>query len=203
MRLIAFDPGRKTAYAKLDSREPWHIEMGYVDLIGSGRLLRPCPLHIRALCEDVDQAVVEEVGARENQGVSSMFTFGLAVGSVLGALSATTVPIVLVSPTSWKKSARLAGLGRDEAKAAARALAKELWPQQEKLLKVKDNHGPAEAGLIARWYLQAGPGRDVPGPDDTDDREDGETGTREIVEPKPVRTRQPRGPVPANQSAPE
>lgn len=161
MRLIAFDPGRETSYAIFDTAEPFRIEIGTVDMIGQGRLLRPCPLHIGTLCEGIDQAVVEEVGARPEQGVSAMFTFGLVLGCLLGALTAAKVPLVLVTPQDWKKSARLSGLGRDESKDAARAAAKELWPAHDKLLKVKKNHGLAEAALMTRWYFLAGPGRNL------------------------------------------
>lgn len=159
MRLIAFDPGRETSFAIFDTGAPFRVELGTVDMIGQGRLLRPCPLHIGSLCAEIDQAVVEEVGARPEQGVTAMFTFGLVLGSLLGAITAARVPLVMVTPQEWKKSARLSGLGRDESKDAARAAAKELWPDHERVLKVKKNHGLAEAALMTRWYFLAGPGR--------------------------------------------
>lgn len=159
MRLIAFDPGRETSFAIFDTVTPFRIDLGTVDMIGQGRLLRPCPIHIGTLCQGIDQAVVEEVGARPEQGVTAMFTFGLVLGSLLGAITAARVPLVMVTPQEWKKSARLSGLGRDESKDAARAAAKELWPEHAAILKVKKNHGLAEAGLMSRWYFLAGPGR--------------------------------------------
>jgi len=162
MRIVAFDPGRIASYAVMNTQTPHLIEVGELDLIGSGRLKRPCPLNIRELMEGTDCAVIEEVGARPDQGASAVFTFGMCVGTILGAVSASGIPIELVSPQKWKAASRLGGLARDEAKDAARAFATELWPDQRAAFKLKKNHGLAEAALMARWYFLSGPGRDVP-----------------------------------------
>ena len=53
-----------------------------------------------------------------------------------------------------------------KAKDAARHYARELWPEHEAILRVKKNHGLAEAALMARWFFLAGPGRDVAIDDD-------------------------------------
>lgn len=161
MIIIAFDPGRITSYARLDSLHPHSIDIGELELIGSGRLRRPCPIAIADLLQGVDAAVVEEVGARSDQGVSAMFTFGLSLGCVLGAISACGIPVELVSPQAWKNSARLGKLGRDESKRAAREMAKELYPAHAKIFNMSTKHGMAEAALMARWYFLRGPGRDV------------------------------------------
>ena len=161
MIITSFDPGRDTSYARFDTQKPWDITVGLVDQIGVGRLLRPCPIHIAVLIRQSEHVIVEEVGARPEQGVSAMFTFGLCVGTVLGAISAWRRPLVLVTPQQWKKSSKLGGLGKDEAKTAARRYATELWPQQQTVFRVKGNHGMAEAALMARWYFLEGPGRDV------------------------------------------
>jgi crossover junction endodeoxyribonuclease RuvC len=162
MRITAFDPGREASWARFDTEKPWSIEIGILNKIGSGRLLRPCPINLSEVIEDSDQVVVEEVGARNNQGVSSMFTFGLCVGTILGSISAHKKPVVLVTPTKWKSASRLGGISDDKVKDAARAYAIELWPEHEKILKIKKNHGMAEAALMARWYFLKGPGRDIP-----------------------------------------
>ena len=161
MRIIAIDPGRVASFAKLDRSTPHLVELGTLSQIGSGRLLRPCPMHLAELLDDVDVAIVEEVGARPMQGVSSVFTFGLCMGTILGAIGAAKKSLVTVSPTQWKKSSRINVKETSEAKDAARSFARELWPQHEKLLRVKGNHGLAEAALMARWYFHAGPGRFV------------------------------------------
>ena len=162
MRVVAFDPGRIASWAVLDTSAPHRIVVGELDLIGSGRLRRPCPVHITELMGGASCAVIEEVGARPDQGASAVFTFGMCVGTILGAVSASRVPIELVSPQKWKAASRLGGLAREAAKDAARAYATELWPDQREKFRVKKNHGLAEAALMARWYFLSGPGRDVP-----------------------------------------
>lgn len=161
MKIIAFDPGRICSYAIFDTRTPHLIDVGEVDLVGSGRLLRPCGQHISSLLAGVDCAVVEEVGARSKQGASSMFTFGMCLGAVLNAIGAHGVPLVLVTPSEWKRSTRIHSKSDVEVKALARAYATELWPQHKPLFRVGKNHGMAEAGLMARWYFLRGPGRDA------------------------------------------
>jgi len=161
MRIVAFDPGRVASYAILQTETPHMIEVGELDLMGSGRLRRPCPIHISELMSGTDCAVIEEVGARPDQGVSAMFTFGMCLGTILGAVSANSVSIEPVSPQRWKAASRLGGLTGVAAKDAARAYATELWPDNRALFRVKKNHGLAEAALMARWYFLTGPGRDV------------------------------------------
>lgn len=161
MIIIAFDPGRLTSYARLDSGTPHEVEVGELEIIGAGRLRRPCPLHLKEVSRGADCAVVEEVGARPEQGASAVFTFGMSVGTILGALSAMELPVEMVTPQKWKGSARLGGLSKDRAKTAAREMATELWPSRKSVFRVKKNHGLAEAALMARWYFLRGPGQDV------------------------------------------
>lgn len=93
-----------------------------------------------------DIAIVEAVGARPGQGVSSMFKFGVAFGEVLGVLGALEIPYHLTSAQRWKKHFRLDG---DKEKARAEAL--RLWPSRQELFSRKKDHGRAEAALIARF----------------------------------------------------
>lgn len=162
MILAAFDPGTITSFAIFDTERPWEIEIGEVRLIGAGRELRPCGLHIREIVTRIDQALIEKVGAMKNQGVSSMFTFGMSTGAVLGAISALGVPLERVEPREWKKGSRLSGLKDTEGKTAARLYAKELWPEHAATFDMTTKHGMADAALMARWYFLNGPGRHVP-----------------------------------------
>ncbi|MEP3670781.1 MAG: hypothetical protein ABJN42_29130 [Roseibium sp.] len=185
MIVVAFDPGKVASWARYDTVRPWDIEMGELEQIGRGRLLRPCPIHLAELVKEADMAIVEEVGAMKEQGVSSMFTFGLCVGSILGALSACDKPIALVMPQEWKKATRLSGMGRDNAKIAARHYAKELWPATASLMNVKKNHGMAEAALMARWFFLQGPGADVELKDNVPVKVDAKTLTTPDLPPEP------------------
>lgn len=88
---------------------------------------------------------LESVSSMPKQGVSSVFSFGMSYGIVQGVLGALQIPIILVTPTSWKKRANL--LGKD--KEASLTLAQQLYPQAS--LARKKDHGRAEAILIARF----------------------------------------------------
>lgn len=161
MKIIAFDPGKICSYAILDTVSPYRISVGEIEVVGSGRLIRPCGQHIAEVIKDVDCAVVEEVGARTKQGASSMFTFGMCLGATLNAIGAHNIPLTLVTPSEWKRSTRIHSASDEEVKSLARAYATELWPEHKQIFRVKKNHGMAEAGLMARWYFLKGPGRDA------------------------------------------
>lgn len=90
-------------------------------------------------------AYVELVNAMPGQGVSSVFSFGMSYGIVLGVLAALGVPMVLITPAVWKKRAGL--IGKD--KNLSRTLAQQLYPKVE--LGQKKDIGRAEALLIARF----------------------------------------------------
>jgi len=94
-------------------------------------------------------AVIERVNARPGQGVCSVFKFGRAYGSILGALSALEIAVHLVTPSVWKKHFRL-----DADKEAARALALRLFPATSAHFTSKRDHHRSEAALIALYGAQ-------------------------------------------------
>lgn len=51
----------------------------------------------------ITHAVIEQVGARPGQGVSSMFKFGRVYGNMEGLLTALEVPYTLITPQRWMK----------------------------------------------------------------------------------------------------
>ena len=89
-------------------------------------------------------AVVEDVGARPGQGVTSMFRFGLVTGMVRGVLAASGVRILLVRPASWK-----AALGLTANKESCREAATWYFGSPEFWPRVGDD-GVAEAALMTR-----------------------------------------------------
>lgn len=93
-----------------------------------------------------DVAVVERVGAMPGQGVTSMFSFGLACGIVQGALGALEVPVTFVTPQQWKKEMHV---GRDD----ARMRASQLIPAGARWWPLVKHDGRAEASLIGLWYV--------------------------------------------------
>ncbi len=96
-----------------------------------------------------DLAIIERVGAMPGQGVSSMFNFGAAYGTVIGVVSALKIPVHFVTPAKWKKHF---GLSADKEEARARAL--QLWPGRAEMFARKKDHGRAEAALLALYAAE-------------------------------------------------
>jgi crossover junction endodeoxyribonuclease RuvC len=161
MIITAFDPGKLTSYARYDTQNPYALSIGEIELVGSGRMLRPCPMHVGEVLEGSDVALIEEVGPRPKEGVSSVYTFGIANGCVMGAAGVLEIPIEFVPANQWKTSARIGGLVGVEAKRAALAYARQLWPEHLEEFRKEASHGKADAALMARWFFMKGPGSDI------------------------------------------
>jgi len=95
----------------------------------------------------VDLAIIERVGAMPKQGVSSTFKFGFGCGVWRGVLAALEIPVVLVTPTTWKSEFHLCGKPKD----ASREVALQLFPSLSSELARKKDHGRADALLLAEW----------------------------------------------------
>ncbi len=95
---------------------------------------------------EVRHAYLEQVGAMPGQGVSSMWTFGHAVGVVEGILQGLGIPYTLVTPQAWKKGVGLIGTDKD----AARSRAIQLYPALRALDTKARGQALADAILIAR-----------------------------------------------------
>lgn len=93
-------------------------------------------------------AVIERANAFPGQGVSSVFKFGKAYGSLLAMTVCLGIPYHLVQSGRWKNHFKL-----DSDKAKSRALAIRLWPGTG-LFTLKKSHGRAEAALIARYGVE-------------------------------------------------
>lgn len=90
-------------------------------------------------------AVMENVNAMPDQGVSSVFAFGKSCGLVQGVVAALGISLELCAAARWKKHF---GLERD--KEQARELAIRLFPQGS--FPRKKDHNKCEALLLAKWY---------------------------------------------------
>lgn len=94
---------------------------------------------------DTQMVVLERVGGMTGQSASASFTFGYGAGIVEGVIATLRLPVALVTPQAWKRSA---GIVAD--KGAAREAAIRMWPSSASLFaRVKDD-GRAEAALMAR-----------------------------------------------------
>jgi hypothetical protein len=96
---------------------------------------------------EVRVALIEEVGTvGTNADPFSAFVFGFATGIVHGVLVTLQIPIQLVKPAVWK-----AGLGLSSDKKESITRAKKYFPEASKHLTKVENHGRAEAMLLA-WF---------------------------------------------------
>ena len=150
---LGIDPGMKGGWAALEDGE----------FIGGGRM----PLKTYGKNHQIDgdqwaddilstaptghavpRCAIEHVWGRENDTPKTAFSFGNATGGALMFVSIMfEIEPRLVVPLVWKKHHGLLKKDKD----ASRARAIELWPDHEKLFKVKRNEGITEAALIAKW----------------------------------------------------
>ena len=95
----------------------------------------------------VDLIVIEEVAARPGQGVTSMFTFGRALGFAHAIAVASGASVQPVTPAVWKGKLGLL----NSSKGASRERCQALYPATVgQLNRVKDD-GRAEAALISHY----------------------------------------------------
>jgi hypothetical protein len=148
--ILGIDPGLSGALAMLDAD-------GAVELLADLPIIRDRSLAwvdggelqsllLAAIRGRPVRATVERVAGRPGQGVSSAFTFGLGLGSVLGVLQAMHVGIEFVTPGQWKGA-----LGLSKDKRASLDRARLLWPAAN--LRLAKREGRAEALLIAHHAM--------------------------------------------------
>jgi len=87
---------------------------------------------------------MEQVHSMPNQGVSSTFAFGRAVGVISAVCELTRYPVHLVTPQRWKKHFHLSA-----DKNESLDMARYYWPEAK--LKLKKDGNKAEALLIAEY----------------------------------------------------
>lgn len=147
MRVLGIDPGLSGAFVVLDGKEV--IEWGLMPTMVEGSNNRVNGAALASLWRflNIDIAYMEQIGARPGQGVTSMFTFGHAAGTVRGVLGALEIPVRMVTPQAWKKHVGLLNKDKD----AARSLAIQLWPQWRELDKKGQGQALADAALIALY----------------------------------------------------
>ena len=149
---LGIDPGLSGALVALLDDQP--IEWTHMPIYQVGKNNRVnCAavtgwIRTLFLVEQPIHAYMELVGAMPGQGVTSMFSFGHASGSIMGILAALEIPNTLVSPQVWKRQAGLLGQDKD----AARSKAIHIWPTWRDLDKKGQGQALADAALIARHH---------------------------------------------------
>ncbi len=148
---IGIDPGISGALALLtdDNKLVEVIDMPVIPLGKAKRQINGAELakQLSRWCSQSGAvtAYLEKVSAFPGQGVTAMFNFGMSYGVTLGTLGALQIPVVLVTPQSWKRKANFIGKPKDY----ARTLAQQLYPEAD--LARKKDIGRAEAILIGRF----------------------------------------------------
>lgn len=84
------------------------------------------------------ECLVEDVHAMPGQGVTSMFSFGRNLGTILGVLAALKIPYRMETPQRWQK--KVGGLPSDkkERKERLKAIAQARYPHLRVTLKTAD-----------------------------------------------------------------
>lgn len=152
--IIGIDPGQTGALALLTDGELIDIldmpidEDGQVDGLVINRFINRHQYREAGLVR-IASIWIERVHSMPQQGVASMFKFGLSYGIAIGASEASGASINYARPQDWKKHF---GLSAD--KNESLELARELFPDDlDRFVRKKDN-GRAEATLIALYGLE-------------------------------------------------
>lgn len=156
---VGVDPGASGALAFYHTgQDAFSVEdMPYaVAKLASGKkrkLIDSTALHLMIEDHASDggriNAFVEKVSAMPGQGVTSMFSFGRAVGVLDGVFGAMGVGPVWITPQEWQRHFNL--LGSD--KAEHRERAGDAWPDYRHLFARKKDDGRADAALLLHYGL--------------------------------------------------
>lgn len=96
-----------------------------------------------------DAAVIERAQAMPDQGASSGFVYGRAVGALEACIQGLLIPMTVIEASAWKKANGLIGRGKEDSR--QRALL--LFPDGHGMLARKMDHNRAEAALMAAYGL--------------------------------------------------
>lgn len=145
--ILGIDPGISGALAFYFSEAPDRVLVE--DMLVAGKMVS-APLLANSIRRYApSMAIIEAVGSRPGQGVSSTFRFGTAYGIAQGVIGALQIPVEFVSPQRWKKHFHLSG-----DKELSRTKAQQLFPACADSFKLVKHHGRAEAALIARYGFE-------------------------------------------------
>ena len=154
-RILGGDLGNRGGLAIVDINSgaaPQFIDAIDIPTSGVGAKERVDVLTIRnwILSHQPQHAFIERAQAFPNQGASSGFKYGRAVGSIEAAIACCEIPVTIVEPTAWKKFHQLRGGDKE----AGRQRALQLFPAAHAALARKKDHGRGEAALIALFGAQ-------------------------------------------------
>jgi crossover junction endodeoxyribonuclease RuvC len=114
----------------------------------NGRIATNAPLLATSLARSHARiAFCEFVGARPTDAKVAAFAFGRARGVIEGCAGALGLPIVFLTPQTWKRMVEIPPRAENKDLARTRAIAR--WPAHADLFRRKCDVDRAEACLIA------------------------------------------------------
>lgn len=153
MKAIGIDPGLDGGIAIYRPGLVTIMDMPTHEVYRNGKKKREVSASglVEALsdCEKGHHAYVERVNAMPKQGVTSMFSFGMSYGVIIGVLAALRIPYTLVTPQKWRKYHDVRP-GKD----GSRLRASELLPDSASHFSRVKDHGRADAALIAMYGFE-------------------------------------------------
>lgn len=147
--ILGIDPGAHGAVAVLDeSGQLLAVEDMPSLFEANGRTATNAPLLAGILARTRARiAFCEFVGARPTDAKVAAFAFGRARGIIEGCAGALGLPIVFLTPPTWKRLADIPPGAENKDLARTRAIAR--WPARADLFARKCDVDRAEACLIA------------------------------------------------------
>ena len=152
MKVLGVDPGIHGGLAIIeiiDGAAPVLLDTIDIPVAGVGAKERVDPLAIRVWLElhKPQHAFIERSQAMPQQGSSSGFKYGRAVGAIEATIACAGVPTTIIEPSQWKRFHHLHGGDKE----GGRQRALQLFPSGHSLLSLKRHHGRAEAALLVLY----------------------------------------------------
>jgi crossover junction endodeoxyribonuclease RuvC len=146
--ILGIDPGAHGAVAALNENgELLEVHDMPSTPGANGRQATNAPLLASIMARSHARvAYIEFVGARPTDAKVAAFAFGRARGVIEGCAGALGLPIVFLTPPTWKRLADVPPGAENKDLARTRAIAK--WPTHAERFKRKADVDRAEAALI-------------------------------------------------------
>jgi crossover junction endodeoxyribonuclease RuvC len=149
--VLGVDPGLSGGLAVVQASDGAHPRLlGVIDVPTTGEKAKRRVETAKVLAfiglHRPDHAVIERAQAMPDQGASSGFIYGRAVGALEASVDGMGIPSTVIESTAWKKAHGLMKCGKED----NRQRAIKLFPAAEGFGRKLD-HNRAEAALIA-WY---------------------------------------------------
>mgnify|MGYP001579597970 CR=1 FL=1 len=162
--IIGIDPGLNgaLAFVELESKTNKVTVIEFVStpsmqkMNSKGRMI-VCPELVKAVKRVLKSypkhdkhAFLESVHSMPGQGVSSSFSFGKTVGIVEGIFTTLEIPVIPITPQTWKKKFNLLKQEKD----ASRKYVITNYPELADQFKLKKHVDKADAFLIALYGVK-------------------------------------------------